>query len=138
MDVEDVGNEVWKELYWRSFFQDSQTDEFGNVTSFKMHDLVHDLAQSVMREECHILDNICSNDFSENTRHISAPNYRLKRSHFGLSDIPKYLRSSLYVSNVISSVSILMKCTSLRAIHESGSETVTEVPSSIGNLKLGI
>ncbi|XP_054823665.1 putative disease resistance protein RGA3 isoform X2 [Prosopis cineraria] len=135
MDVEDVGNEVWKELYWRSFFQDIQTDEFGMTTSFKMHDLVHDLAQSIMREECHILDNISSNDLHGNTRHLSAPIYRLKRSHFGLSDIPKSLRSSLHVSNAVSSVSLLMKTTSLRAIHESGSETVTELPSSIGNLK---
>ncbi|KAI9125091.1 hypothetical protein K1719_003707 [Acacia pycnantha] len=100
-----------------------------------MHDLVHDLAQSVMREECHILDNICSDDLSENTRHLSAPIYKLKRSHSGLSDIPKSLRSSLYVSNAVSSVSLLMKCTSLRALHESGSDTVTELPSSIGNLK---
>ncbi|XP_054794330.1 disease resistance protein RGA2-like [Prosopis cineraria] len=137
MDVEDVGNEVWKELYWRSFFQDIQTDEFGMTTSFKMHDLVHDLAQSIMREECNILDNISSNDLHlhGNTRHLSAPIYRLKRSHFGLSDIPKSLRSSLHVSNAVSSVSLLMKTTSLRAIHESGSETVTELPSSIGDLK---
>ncbi|XP_028759443.1 disease resistance protein RGA2-like [Neltuma alba] len=135
LDVEDVGNEMWKELYWRSFFQDIQTDEFGIVASFKMHDLVHDLAQSVMREECHILDNTCSGDLSEKTRHLSAPIYRLRRSHFGLSEIPKSLRTSLHVSNAVSSVSLLMKCTSLRALHESGSETITDLPSSIGNLK---
>ena len=43
LDLEDVGNEVWNELYWRSFFQDIKLDEYGNIT-FKMHDLIIDLA----------------------------------------------------------------------------------------------
>ncbi|KAL5130993.1 putative disease resistance protein RGA1 [Glycine soja] len=50
LDAEDVGDGVWNELYWRSFFQDVETDEFGNVTRFKMHDLVHDLAQSITED----------------------------------------------------------------------------------------
>ena len=52
LDVEDVGDDVCNELYWRSFFQDIVTKEFGKVTSFKMHDLVHDLAQSVAEDVC--------------------------------------------------------------------------------------
>jgi len=39
---------VWNELYWRSFFQDIVTYEFGKVTSFKMHDL----AQSIAEDSC--------------------------------------------------------------------------------------
>jgi len=30
---------------WRSFFQDFERDVFGEIISFKMQDLVHDLAQ---------------------------------------------------------------------------------------------
>ncbi|KAK7318635.1 hypothetical protein RJT34_03338 [Clitoria ternatea] len=56
LEVEDVGNEVWNELYCKSFFQDVVTDELGNVKYFKMHDLVHDLALSIMGEECLDLD----------------------------------------------------------------------------------
>lgn len=44
LDAEDVGDGVWNELYWRSFFQDIETDEFGKIISFHMRDLVHDLA----------------------------------------------------------------------------------------------
>ncbi|XP_022631418.1 putative disease resistance protein RGA4 [Vigna radiata var. radiata] len=51
-EVEDVGNKVWNKLYRRSFFQEAKCDEFGMVKSFKMHDLFHDLAQSIMGEEC--------------------------------------------------------------------------------------
>ncbi|XP_027913640.1 putative disease resistance protein RGA4 [Vigna unguiculata] len=52
IEVEDVGNKVWNKLYRRSFFQEAKCDEFGMVTSFKMHDLFHDLARSIMGEEC--------------------------------------------------------------------------------------
>ncbi|KAG4396079.1 hypothetical protein GLYMA_19G109267v4 [Glycine max] len=56
-DVEDVGDGVWRELYWRSFFQDLDSDEFDKVTSFKMHDLIHGLAQFVVEEVCCITIN---------------------------------------------------------------------------------
>ncbi|WVZ09693.1 hypothetical protein V8G54_014223 [Vigna mungo] len=52
IEVEDVGNKVWNKLYRRSFFQEAKCDKFGMVKSFKMHDLFHDLAQSIMGEEC--------------------------------------------------------------------------------------
>ncbi|XP_027157014.1 disease resistance protein RGA2-like [Coffea eugenioides] len=48
MEVEDVGDAVVTELHHRSLFQAVDKDEFGHVLTFKMHDLVHDLAQSVM------------------------------------------------------------------------------------------
>ena len=56
-DVEDVGDGVRRELYWRSFFQDLDSDEFDKVTSFKMHDLIHGLAQFVVEEVCCITIN---------------------------------------------------------------------------------
>ncbi|CAK8536972.1 unnamed protein product [Lathyrus sativus] len=50
LEAEDIGNEVWNELYWRSFFQDIEKDDIGKIEKFKMHDLVHDLAQSIAEE----------------------------------------------------------------------------------------
>ncbi|AES75531.2 disease resistance protein RGA4 [Medicago truncatula] len=46
LQMEHVGNEVWNELYQRSFFQEVKSDFVGNIT-FKMHDLVHDLAHHI-------------------------------------------------------------------------------------------
>lgn len=59
------------ELYWRSFFQDIKIDEFGKITSFKMHDLVLDLAQSVAEEICPITDDNDVSSTSERIRHLS-------------------------------------------------------------------
>ncbi|KAL5565858.1 hypothetical protein UlMin_029022 [Ulmus minor] len=47
LSLEDVGREYFVDLLWRSFFQEARRDEFGNITSCKMHDLIHDLAISV-------------------------------------------------------------------------------------------
>ncbi|KAK8472166.1 hypothetical protein PHAVU_002G129632 [Phaseolus vulgaris] len=56
VEVEDVGNKVWKKLYRRSFFQEAKSDKLGMIRSCKMHDLFHDLAQSIMGEECVIIE----------------------------------------------------------------------------------
>jgi len=55
VEVEDIGNKVWKKLYSRSFFQEAKYDKFGMIRTFKMHDLFHDLAQSIMGEECVVI-----------------------------------------------------------------------------------
>ncbi|GAU31716.1 hypothetical protein TSUD_215170 [Trifolium subterraneum] len=51
LEVEDVGSMIWNELCQKSLFQDIKTNEYSGATSFKMHDLVHDLAQSIMGQE---------------------------------------------------------------------------------------
>ncbi|XP_027181810.1 putative disease resistance protein RGA1 [Coffea eugenioides] len=50
MEVEDVGAAAVTELHHRSLFQAVEKDVFGRAHdhTFKMHDLVHDLARSVM------------------------------------------------------------------------------------------
>ncbi|KAL5565477.1 hypothetical protein UlMin_028641 [Ulmus minor] len=47
LSLKDVGREYFVDLLWRSFFQEAIKDELGNITSCKMHDLIHDLAISV-------------------------------------------------------------------------------------------
>lgn len=48
-EVEDVGDQIWNELALRSFYQ--EVDTSGRETTSKMHDLVHDLAQSILENK---------------------------------------------------------------------------------------
>ncbi|XP_028765303.1 putative disease resistance protein RGA1 isoform X2 [Neltuma alba] len=45
--LEDVGEEYVRVLLMKSFLQDVKTDESEEIKYFKMHDLMHDLSQSV-------------------------------------------------------------------------------------------
>ncbi|MED6174877.1 hypothetical protein PIB30_073112 [Stylosanthes scabra] len=53
--LKDVGNQYVKNLMMRSFFQDASMDKFGHIKSLKMHDLIHDLATSVARNDCYLV-----------------------------------------------------------------------------------
>jgi hypothetical protein len=50
-EMEDTGDIRFNDLLARSFFQDFQTDELGNVICCKMPNLVHDLALMVAKSE---------------------------------------------------------------------------------------
>ncbi|KAJ1382313.1 Virus X resistance protein-like, coiled-coil domain [Sesbania bispinosa] len=52
--MEDVGNQYVKILLMRSFFQDVSLNEYNDIASFKMHDLIHDLAKSVAGNDCYL------------------------------------------------------------------------------------
>ncbi|XP_025651343.2 disease resistance protein RGA2-like [Arachis hypogaea] len=70
-EIEHVGNEAWKELCQRSFFQEVNIDELGRTT-FKMHDLFHELAQSIMGEECLVYDEPASlTNLSTRVHHVT-------------------------------------------------------------------
>ncbi|CAL5422949.1 unnamed protein product [Camellia sinensis] len=50
-----IGDEIFKNLVWRSFLQDVEENKDGRIFC-KMHDLMHDLAQSIMRYECSFME----------------------------------------------------------------------------------
>ncbi|KAL9335585.1 hypothetical protein Peur_072766 [Populus x canadensis] len=54
-DMEAVGEQYFKVLAARSFFQDFETDTFEGM-KFKMHDIVHDFAQYMTKNECLTVD----------------------------------------------------------------------------------
>ncbi|KDO37407.1 hypothetical protein CISIN_1g011015mg [Citrus sinensis] len=51
-EMQDIGEEYFNILASSSFFQEFKTDGDGKVYGCKMHDLVHDVAQFICRNEC--------------------------------------------------------------------------------------
>jgi len=128
LQTEDIGNEVWNELYWRSFFQDIEHDIFGKIEKFKMHDLVHDLAQSITEEvNCCITEPIPSNRI----RHLSI--YGRKSRVVGSIQLQgiKSLKTFLTPTSHCSPPQVL-KCHSLRVLDF---QLLKELSSSIFRLK---
>ncbi|KAG5592462.1 hypothetical protein H5410_042976 [Solanum commersonii] len=110
MELEDVGDEVWKELYLRSCFQEIEVKS--GKTYFKMHDLIHDLATSLFS----------ANTSSSNIREINTHSYT-------------HMTMSIGFVEVMSSLSPppLKTFISLRVLNL-GCSNLTKLPSSIGDL----
>ncbi|KAM2509228.1 hypothetical protein ACFX1W_031340 [Malus domestica] len=68
--LEDVAYEYYMELLCRSFFQEEEKDEFGVITSCKMHDLMNELAILVSGVRSAIVDRN-QKKFHEKLRHVS-------------------------------------------------------------------
>ncbi|KAK9159600.1 hypothetical protein Syun_005941 [Stephania yunnanensis] len=69
--MEDKGNTSFNTLYSKSLFQEAEMNEYEEVRRRKMHDLVHDLAQSICKFECQNLgERNNTEDFSK-CRHAS-------------------------------------------------------------------
>uniref|UniRef100_M1A3Y6 NBS-LRR resistance protein n=1 Tax=Solanum tuberosum TaxID=4113 RepID=M1A3Y6_SOLTU len=109
LELEDVGNEVWNELYLRSFFQEIEVKS--DQTYFKMHDLIHDLATSLFS----------ASTSSSNIREINVKEY------------PHMM--SIGFAKVVSSYSPshLQKFVSLRVLNLNNLR-LKHLPSSIGDL----
>ncbi|KAG8496163.1 hypothetical protein CXB51_009020 [Gossypium anomalum] len=132
-EPEDIGNRYIHELWSRSFFQ--QVEEGVFYSTFKMHDLVHDLALSVVQNEVNSF-NHCS---TGNVRHLwlDAPGQ-------GASTLPNNLDrlQSLIISSneeqKASSESLIADYISrskhLRVLHLVDS-SFEQLPNSIGYLK---
>nr|XP_048322432.1 putative disease resistance protein RGA3 [Ziziphus jujuba var. spinosa] len=75
-DLESVGYEYFKELLWRSFFEEVKTDENGNVIQCKMHDLMQELAESITRPEFD-RPNGNTEPINSKTRHVLLYNFDL-------------------------------------------------------------
>ncbi|MCI42902.1 CC-NBS-LRR resistance protein, partial [Trifolium medium] len=54
--MEDVGNQFVNTFLMKSFFQDAKMNVDGDIDSFKMHDLIYDLATQVAGNDCCYLD----------------------------------------------------------------------------------
>ncbi|XP_012090562.1 disease resistance protein RGA2 [Jatropha curcas] len=118
---EHIGEMYFNELLLNSFFQDVERDIYENITSVKMHDLVHDLALSISKFET---------VSSSNVRHLNLVSNGETVPTFPKDDV-KRLRS-LFIMDVAPNES--WEFTRLRTLKLVG-PNIKELPIAIGKLK---
>ncbi|GKV00915.1 hypothetical protein SLEP1_g13522 [Rubroshorea leprosula] len=71
MEMEAIGDKYFNDLLSYSLFQDAEKDSCGGVIACKMHDLIHDLAQSVSEPQTLILGNGSGSNITADIRHLN-------------------------------------------------------------------
>nr|XP_027113584.1 putative disease resistance protein RGA3 [Coffea arabica] len=135
--IEDIGEEYFDELLRRSFFQLSKVD---NQETFRMHDLLHNLAQSVSGPYCYqIRDNDPCN-FYEKARHISLLCSAAEQPIMGIMEKSRKLRTLLSPSdhqkNFGQALDSIFQSLKYIRILDLSSSIMLELPESVGELKL--
>ncbi|TVU48721.1 hypothetical protein EJB05_03274, partial [Eragrostis curvula] len=81
-EPEAIGNDIFSQLVWRSFFQDVQTKSswgmgkygYRDVTTCKIHALVHDLAVDISGNDCFCLHKLSEiKQIQQDVCHLSCP-----------------------------------------------------------------
>ncbi|KAL4614020.1 hypothetical protein ACB092_07G025300 [Castanea dentata] len=133
-DLYDFGVDIFNELVWRSFFQDVKEVYPGCITC-KMHDLMHDLAQSIMSHECLVVESVKDVKVAGRIIHMSF-DWNSSQAISLNEDLCKVrsLRSCIDAFDGESaSLSFFLKQKYLRVLEFRS--VVHEVPRSINNLK---
>ncbi|XP_030944459.1 putative disease resistance protein RGA3 isoform X1 [Quercus lobata] len=132
-ELYDLGVDIFNKLVWRSFFQDVKEEYPGYITC-KMHDLMHDLAQSIMRHECVAVEFVKDVKVEGRIFHMffgmfSSPNISLNEDLYKV----RSLRSCLGAFDGEASRPFFFKQKYLRVLDIK--HMGPEVPRSINNLK---
>ncbi|XP_077216187.1 putative disease resistance protein RGA3 [Tasmannia lanceolata] len=135
--LEDIGSDYFDDLTWRSFFKYSRGL---NRSCYKMHDLNHDLAQSVSGDECfRIKNSIDSSNIAAKVRHASVwecnEHSRIFKSFLESERLRTFLLPPRYetlTKQVAHDFFLKLRC--LRVL-DLGDTCITELPDSIGELK---
>jgi structure-specific endonuclease subunit SLX1 len=132
---EEVGNEYFNELFWRSFFQNATKDRNGDMVDCEMHDLLHDLAKSVAGTSCLMLEGGRKVIIPTGTRHLSIICNETENLK-GVSDSKLRSFLLLFARRKIARVSgnLILSIKSLRALDIS-STGIKKLSKSIGALK---
>ncbi|CAK9185900.1 unnamed protein product [Ilex paraguariensis] len=137
--LDDIGNQYFNELLSRFCFQDVVEAFDGEILACKVHNLVHDLAQSVAGVEC-LNFKFDTNVISERVRHLSfhAEGFSEKEFPAALFKVKK-MRSffnSFKVGSVnktfIKTITLNFRCLRVLVLN---SLELEELPRSIGNLR---
>ncbi|CAO2824274.1 unnamed protein product [Amaranthus hypochondriacus] len=134
--LEDAAEECFRVLLRRCFFQEVKHNDYGEVFSCKMHDLMHDMAQKLGGKELYLTDSINA-DMDEEVRHVTLLKGNSALYSFTKTHIRSYLRIGEWYVNVmmdrVSLVALLEKWSYLRALDLSNSG-LKSLPDMVGAL----
>lgn len=134
---EETGIAYFDELLIRSFFQVSIIEV---KEIFNMHDLIHDLAQSISSPNCCLVNDKDSYNFSEQSRHVSLLGKDVEQPMLTIVENASKLRSLLFPSHYLKNFGqalekVFHTMKYIRTLDLSSS-MILELPSSIEKLKL--
>ncbi|KAJ4715607.1 NBS-LRR type disease resistance protein [Melia azedarach] len=140
--LEDIGNEYFMNLFLGSFFQDlkekENEDKGGISVTCKMHDLMHDLAQSVVGSECKIITND-EDSVDERSHHISLDSslnsLNISTTMLRANRLRTFLSFSIYTHLNGIHFNKFISCFKCLRTLKLNDMTIMEVPTSIGKLK---
>ncbi|KAL5757606.1 hypothetical protein ACOSP7_020217 [Xanthoceras sorbifolium] len=143
-DVELVGEEYFEKLAMRSFFQDFERDEDdGSIVSCKMHDMVHDFAQYLTKNECFSVEVDDFEGFPLNSSYSKARHSMIGASWWDdtcidISNLLNHLtcvRALRFYDKSIADVpSGISKLTHLRYLKVSKNNDIREFPEAVCEL----
>ncbi|AES68809.2 NBS-LRR type disease resistance protein [Medicago truncatula] len=136
--VEDVGHEYFMSLLSMSFFQDVSIDDCGGISTCKMHDIMHDLAQLVTGNEYVVVEGEELN-IGNRTRYlssrrgiqlspISSSSYKLRTFHVvspQMNASNRFLQSDVFSFSGLKFLRVLTLC----------GLNIEEIPNSIEEMK---
>ncbi|XP_027156872.1 putative disease resistance protein RGA3 [Coffea eugenioides] len=139
--LELVGHEYFNNLAMRSFFQELQEVEgyygFHEYMKCKMHDIVHDFAQFLTKNECHALDGTGRNSSSERPCHLTILEKGTEEEMFSSRVVDFGRLRSFLTFPIIGRVVVpqnlfcILKCVRTLTLSNCG---LAEIPAEIGRL----
>ncbi|PPS07280.1 hypothetical protein GOBAR_AA13354 [Gossypium barbadense] len=134
MAMVDIGDKYLNELLSNSLFQDVEKDKFGNILTFKMHDILHELALSISKSDTLI--------FQENSTSTTNECSHIRHLNVGCDgeSLPEILTAvAPKVYSLFSEIDVFKKLskrfTRLRVLKFVGATIICELPDSLGELK---
>ncbi|KAK9268570.1 hypothetical protein L1049_000324 [Liquidambar formosana] len=134
--LDKIGNLYFDELLGRSFFLPLNADK----QKYKMHDLIHDLAQSISNPHCcQVMDNVrCG--ISDCSRHVSLLCTDVQRYSLEIIDKSKKVRTLLlpseYPKDFGQALDKMFHTLRYMRSLDLSSSTISELPTSVEELKL--
>ncbi|KAG4206477.1 hypothetical protein ERO13_A03G010901v2 [Gossypium hirsutum] len=134
MAMVDIGDKYLNELLSNSLFQDVEKDKFGNIPTFKMHDILHELTLSISKSDTLI--------FQENSTSTTNECSHIRHLNVGCDgeSLPEILTAvAPKVYSLFSEIDVFKKLskrfTRLRVLKFVGATIICELPDSLRELK---